>query len=82
MGLELVAPRPNTSRQRNGHKVFPYVLKKMSITESDQVWCSDITYIWLAHCFVYLTAVLDWTSSYVMPCEVSVTMDDDSRVNV
>jgi len=57
MGLESVAPKPNTSRQRKGHKVFPYLLKKMSITEPDQVWCSDITYIRLAHGFVYLTAV-------------------------
>ena len=45
MGLESVAPKPNTSRQRKGHKVYPYLLKKMSITEPDQVWCSDITYI-------------------------------------
>ena len=55
MGLESVAPKPNTSRQRKGHKVYPYLLKKMSITEPDQVWCSDITYIRLAHGFVYLT---------------------------
>jgi putative transposase len=56
MGLETVAPKPNTSRQRKGHKVYPYLLKKMSITEPDQVWCSDITYIRLAHSFVYLNA--------------------------
>ena len=56
MGLESVAPKPNTSRQRKGHKVYPYLLKKMPITEPDQVWCSDITYIRLAHGFVYLTA--------------------------
>ena len=59
MGLESIAPKPNTSRQRKGHKVYPYLLKKMSITEPDQVWCSDITYIRLAHGFVYLTAVMD-----------------------
>jgi putative transposase len=56
MGLESVAPKPNTSRQKNGHKEYPYLLKKMSITEPDPVWCSDITYIRLAHGFVYLTA--------------------------
>ena len=55
IGLESIAPKPNTSRQRKGHKVYPYLLKKMSITEPDQVWCSDITYIRLAHGFVYLT---------------------------
>jgi len=62
MGLESIAPKPNTSRQRKGHKVYPYLLKKMSITEPDQVWCSDITYIRLAHGFVYLTAVMDWAT--------------------
>lgn len=58
MGLESIAPKPNTSRQRKEHKVYPYLLKKMSITEADQVWCPDITYIRLAHGFVYLTANL------------------------
>jgi len=81
MGLESVAPKPNTSRQRKGHKVYPYLLKKMSITEPDQVWCSDITYIRLAHGFVYLTAVMDWASRYVLSWEVSVTLDDDFCVN-
>jgi len=56
MGLVSVALKPNTSRQRKGHKVYPYLLKKMSIAEPNQVWCSDITYIRLAHGFVYLTA--------------------------
>ena len=65
MGLESIAPKPNTSRQRKEHRVYPYLLKKMSITEPDQVWCSDITYIRLAHGFVYLTAVMDWASRYV-----------------
>ena len=45
MGLESIAPKPNTSRQRKGHKVYPYLLKRVTITEPDQVWCSDITYI-------------------------------------
>jgi len=81
MGLESVAPKPNTSRQRKGHKVYPYLLKKMSITEPDQVWCSDITYIRLAHGFVYLTAVMDWASRCVLSWEVSVTLDDDFCVN-
>ena len=56
MGLESIAPKPNTSRHRKEHKVYPYLLKKISITEPGQVWCSDITYIRLAHGFVYLTA--------------------------
>ena len=73
MGLESITPKPNTSRQRKEHKVHPYLLKKMSITEPDQVWCSDITYIRLAHGFVYLTASNDWASRYVLSWEVSVT---------
>jgi putative transposase len=81
MGLESVAPKPNTSRQCKGHKVYPYLLKKMSITEPDHVWCSDITYIRLTHGFVYLTAVMDWASRYVLSWDVSVTMTDDSCVN-
>jgi len=63
MGLESVDPKPNISRQRKGHKVYPYLLKKMSITEPDHVCCSDITYIHLAHSFVYLTAVMDWAAA-------------------
>jgi putative transposase len=81
MGLESVAPKPNTSRQRKGHKVYPYLLKKMSITEPDQVCCSDITYIRLTHGFVYLTAVMDWASRYALSWKDSVTMDDDFCVN-
>jgi len=73
MGLESIVPKPNTSRQRKGHKVYPCLLKKILITEADQVWCSDITYIRLAHGFVYLTAVMDWASRYVLSREVSVT---------
>jgi len=81
MGIESVAPKPNTSRPRREDKVYPYLLKKLSITEPDQVWCSDITYIRLGHGFVYLTAVMDWSSRYVLSWETSVTMDDDFCVN-
>ena len=61
--------------------MYPYLLKKMSITEPDQMWCSDITNIRLAHGFVYLTAVMDWVSRYVLSWEVSLTMNDDFFVN-
>ncbi len=81
MGIESVAPKPNTSRPRKEHKVYPYLLKKLSITEPNQAWCSDITYIRLDHGFVYLTAVMDWASRYVLSWEVSVTMDDSFCVN-
>jgi len=66
MGLESVAPKANTSKRRKEHKVYPYLLKKMSITDPGQVWCSDITYIRMPHGFVYLTAIMDWASRYVL----------------
>jgi len=81
MGLESVAPKPNTSKRRKEHKVYPYLLKKMSITDPGQVWCSDITYIRMPHGFVYLTAIMDWASRYVLSWEISVTMNDDFCVN-
>jgi len=81
MGIQSVAPKPNTSKRRMEHKVYPYLLRKISITEPDQVWCSDITYIRMPHGFVYLTAVMDWASRYVLSWEVSVTMTDDFCVN-
>lgn len=76
MGLVSVAPQPNTSRAAPQHKIYPYLLRGLQIDRSDQVWCSDITYIRLAHGFVYLTAVMDWYSRYVLAWEVSVTMDE------
>ncbi len=81
MGLESVAPKPNTSKRRKEHKVYPYLLRKKSITDPGQVWCSDITYIRMPHGFVYLTAIMDWASRYVLSWEVSVTMNDDFCVN-
>jgi putative transposase len=61
--------------------VYPYLLKKILISEPDQVWCSDITNIRLAQGFVYLTAVMDWASRYVLSWEVFVTLDDNVCVN-
>jgi putative transposase len=81
MGIQSIAPKPNTSAPRKEHKIYPYLLKGMDIKHPDQVWCSDITYIPLAGGFVYLTAVMDWHSRYVLAWEVSVTMDDDFCVN-
>lgn len=81
MGLESVAPKPNTSKRGKEHKIYPYLLRKMSITTPGQVWCSDITYIRMPHGFVYLTAIMDWASRFVLSWEVSVTMNDDFCVN-
>ena len=76
MGLASVAPKPNTSRPAPQHNIYPYLLRGMEITEPNQVWCADITYIRLAKGFVYLTAVMDWHSRYVLAWEVSVTQDE------
>ena len=76
MGLVSVAPKPNTSRRAPAHQIYPYLLRGLEITRANQVWCADITYIRLAKGFVYLTAVMDWHSRYVLAWEVSVTMEE------
>jgi putative transposase len=81
MGLVSVAPKPNTSRPAPAHKIYPYLLRGLLIERPDQVWCADITYIRLAHGFVYLTAVMDWYSRYVLAWEVSVTMEEEFCVS-
>ena len=81
MGIHSVAPTPNTSRPNKEHKIYPYLLGGMDIVRSDQVWCSDITYLRLPHGFVYLTAVMDWYSRKVLSWEVSVTMDESFCVS-
>jgi putative transposase len=81
MGIQSTAPGPRTSIPRKEHKIYPYLLKGMNINRPDMVWCTDITYIRLAGGFVYLTAIMDWYSRYVLSWEVSVTMDDDFCVN-
>ena len=63
------------------HKIYPYLLRGLEIAQPNQVWCADITYIRLARGFVYLTAVMDWYSRYVLAWEVSVTMDEGFCVN-
>ena len=77
MGLESIAPRKKgTTNPDKGHRVYPYLLRGLSIDRANQVWCSDITYVPIRGGFVYLTAIMDWYSRYVLSWEVSVTMDD------
>jgi putative transposase len=76
MGLESVAPKPNTSRPAPEHRVYPYLLRGLEIDRPNHVWCTDITYIRMTGGFVYLTAVMDWYSRCVLSWEVSTTMDD------
>jgi putative transposase len=75
MGLEAVYPKPWLSRSTQGHKKYPYLLRDLGIQRADQVWCADITYIRMLHGFLYLVAVMDWYSRYVLAWELSNTLD-------
>jgi putative transposase len=75
MGLEAVYPKPRLSLPGLTQQRYPYLLRGMSITRCNQVWSCDITYIRLQRGFVYLMAVIDWFSRYVLSWEVSITLD-------
>jgi putative transposase len=79
MGLEAVYPRRKhgLSQADRQHKVYPYLLKDLDITRPNQVWAADITYIRMAHGWLYLMAILDWFSRYVLAWEVSITLEAD-----
>jgi putative transposase len=75
MGLMAVYPKPNLSKPAPGHKIYPYLLRGLDINRPNQVWSTDITYIRLAGGFVYLVAIMDWYSRYVLAWSVSPTLD-------
>lgn len=75
MGIEALYRRPNTSKPAPGHKIYPYLLRKLAVTRPNQVWAMDITYIPMARGFVYLVAVLDWFSRKVLAWRLSVTLE-------
>jgi putative transposase len=75
MGIEALYRRPRTTKRHPEHRVYPYLLRGLSITRSNQVWAMDITYIPMARGFVYLTVVMDWYSRRVLSHRVSITMD-------
>ena len=75
MGIEAICPKPSTSKPHPGHKVYPYLLRNVAIERVDQVWSTDITYIPLGGGHVYLCAVMDWKSRYVISWSLSCTMD-------
>ena len=75
MGLAGMAPGPNTSKPRVGHKVYPYLLRGVPVTRPNQVWSTDITYVRLARGFAYLVAVIDWYSRKVLSWRLSNSMD-------
>ena len=75
MGVEALAPQPGTSKAAPGHKIYPYLLRKLAITRSNQVWALDTTYIRMARGFVYLTAVVDVASRRVLAHKVAITLE-------
>ena len=77
MGIEAIYRRPNTSKPAPGHKIYPYLLRGLTIEPANHVWAMDITYIPMARGFVYLAAVVDWASRRVLSHRVSITMEAD-----
>ena len=76
MGLVSLAPGPHTSTPHPGHKTYPYLLRNLSITYPNQVWCADITYLPMAKGHMYLVAVMDWYSRKVLSWRISNTMEE------
>ena len=77
IGLEAIYRRPNTSKPNPGHKVYPYLLRGLEINRVNQVWATDITYIPMARGFLYLVAIMDWHSRYVLAWRLSNTLEVD-----
>jgi putative transposase len=77
MAIEAIYQKPNTSKGHPDHKVYPYLLRGLTVDRPNQVWCADITYIPMAKGFVYLVAVMDWFSRRVLSWRLSITMETD-----
>ena len=77
LGLAAIDQRPNTSKPAAAHKIYPYLLRGLTIERINQVWCSDITYIPMAKGFVYLVVIMDWVSRAVLAWRASNTLDAD-----
>lgn len=75
MGLAAIYPKPRTTVATPGHRIYPYLLRGVEITHPNQVWSTDITYVPMANGFMYLTAVIDWYSRYVLSWQLSNTLD-------
>jgi putative transposase len=81
MAIEAVYPKMNLSKRNQAHKIYPYLLKGVEITKVNQVWSTDITYIRMAQGFVYLVAVIDWFSRYILSWKVSISLESDFCVD-
>jgi putative transposase len=81
MGIEAIYPRKSTSKPAAGHRVYPYLLRGLVIDRANQVWASDITYVPMERGFMYLVAVMDWYSRYVLSWRLSNTLDAEFCVS-
>jgi putative transposase len=82
MGLEAIYPKPKLSAAGRGHRIYPYLLRNVSIERPDQVWSTDITYVPLARGFMYLAAIIDWYSRCVLAWRLSNTLDGSFCVDM
>jgi len=82
MNLEAIYPRPQTTQKNQEHRVFPYLLRDRSITRPDEVWAADITYIPMSQGFMYLVAIIDWHSRYVIGWRLSNSLESSFCVDV
>jgi putative transposase len=75
MGIEAIYPKPNLSKRNVNHKIYPYLLRNLTINRVNQVWSTDITYLPLEDGFAYLVAVIDWFSRHVLSWRISSSLD-------
>ena len=81
MEIQAIRPRKRLTITNSGHKVYPYLLRNVPITRTNQVWSADITYVPMNHGFMYLVAILDWFSRYVLSWQISNTLDNIFCIN-
>lgn len=82
MGLTALYRKPRTTKPGDGHKIYPYLLRDLTVTRVNQVWATDLTYIPMAHGFCYLIAIIDWFTRKVLSWKLSITMDAAPCVEV
>ena len=75
IGIAALGPKPRTSKPSPGHKIYPYLLRNLTIERANHVWAADITYIPIGRGFLYLVAIIDWASRAVLAWRLSNTMD-------
>jgi putative transposase len=82
MGLEAIYPKPRLSGAGRGHRIYPYLLRDVALTRPDQVWSTDLTYVPMRSGFMYLAAIMDWFSRYVIAWRLSNTLDGSFCVDM